>query len=506
MTDDPGRRGDRPPADADPELDPQLDAEPIGPDLRPLAVGGVGRAIWTWLFGPGPQARLTITHCVHSAAEAFFTISMAGSIFFSVSPDAARPRVLLFLVLTLAPFLVMAPLIGPLVDRVRGGLPVVMITSFVVRAVLAVALAEHLRTLLLFPLAFGVLVVAKTYTVTRNALVPSIVEDEQDLVAANARLSRTATIAGALAAALAVAVYTSASGAVTLLVGAVLYLAGAVSAWWLRAVARPVAPLDHDAEIELVRPDVSGAVWDMMALRAAIGFVVFHLGFSLRSEGEPAWLLGAVILANGVGGFAGTVVSPWLRRHLTERAMLTAALIAPAVATAICGLAFNRISLVGAVFVLGLSVSVGRRALDATMQRLAPHARRGQVYAMLETRLELVWVLAACLAVAIRTETWLGVIGLAVFLAVVAAFHIRRVRAGPTLRPVGRVELADRLIMRAETLAARGYFDEAVVLARAATEAARWPVAHTGDDAEEAARIAIDHARRLVDESRASHA
>lgn len=515
MTDDGVRPAGNGPADSGPagadhhglDVTREHGDEPeTDPDLRPVAIGGAGRAIRIWLFGPGPQARLTITHCIHSAAEAFFTISMAGSIFFSVSPDAARPRVLLFLVLTLAPFLVMAPLIGPLVDRVRGGLPVVMIATFLLRAVLAVALAEHLRTLLLFPLAFGVLVVAKTYTVTRNALVPSIVEDEQDLVAANARLSRTSTIAGALAAGLAVGVYTEVSAAAALLVGAVLYLVGAASAWRLRAVARPVVPLDHDAEIELVRPDVSGAVWDMMALRAAIGFVVFHLGFSLRSEGEPAWLLGAVILANGVGGFAGTVVSPWLRRHLTERAMLTAALIAPAVATAVCGLAFNRVSLIGAVFVLGLSVSVGRRALDATMQRLAPHARRGQVYAMLETRLELVWVLAACLAVAIRTETWLGVIGLAVFLTAVAAAHVRRVRVGPMLRPVGRVELADRLIMRAETLAARGYFDEAVVLARAATEAARWPVAHTGDDAETAARIAIDHARRLVDESRASNA
>ncbi len=486
-----------------------VDTEPAsGPDLRPIAVGavgGVGRAIWHWLFGPGPQARLTITHCVHSAAEAFFTISMAGSIFFSVSPDAARPRVLLFLVLTLAPFLVMAPLIGPLVDRVRGGLPVVMIATFALRAVLALALAEHLRTLLLFPLAFGVLVVAKTYSVTRNALVPSIVDDEDDLVAANARLSRTSTMAGAIAAGLAVAVYTSTSAAVTLVVGAALYLVGVVSAWWLRAVTPPVAPLDHDAEIELVRPDVSGAVWDMMALRAAIGFTVFHLGFSLRSEGEPTWLLGAVILANGVGGFTGTIVSPWLRRHLTERAMLTAALVAPAVAIAICGLVFNRITLVAAIYVLGLAVSVGRRALDATMQRLAPHARRGQVYAMLETRLELVWVLAACLAVAIRTQTWLGVIGLAVFLAATAAAHLRRIRTGPMLRPVGRVELADRLIMRAETLASRGYFDEAVVLARAATEAARWP-AHTGGDAEVAARDAISHARRVVDETRAPNA
>ena len=142
----------------------------------------------------------------------------------------------------LAPFLVMAPLIGPLVDRVRGGLPVVIVTTFVVRAVLAVSLSQHLRDLLLFPLAFGILVVAKTYTVSRNALVPSVVDDENDLVAANARLSRTSTFAGAIAAAVAVALYSATSASTVLLLGAAIYVAGAASAWWLRRVASPVAP------------------------------------------------------------------------------------------------------------------------------------------------------------------------------------------------------------------------------------------------------------------------
>jgi hypothetical protein len=219
------------------------------------------------MLGPGRQPRLTITHCVHSAAEAFFTVSLAGSIFFSVSPDAARPRVLLFLVLALGPFLVMSPLIGPVVDRVRGGLATTMVATFVVRGILAILVAANLRTLLLFPLVFGVLVVAKTYTVSRNALVPSIADSADDLVDFNSRLSRTATIAGALAAALAVAVYTSTSAATTLWVASGIYALGAVAAWRVRAVSRPIESVDVDAVVELVRPDVRGAVGDMMALR-----------------------------------------------------------------------------------------------------------------------------------------------------------------------------------------------------------------------------------------------
>ncbi len=423
-----------------------------------------------WILGPPGLDRLTITHCTHSAAEAFFTVSMAGSIFFSVSPDAARPRVLLFLVVTLAPFLVMAPLIGPFVDRVRGGLVATMTASFVVRAVLAVLLAENLRSLLLFPLAFGILVVAKTYTVTRNALVPSLVAHEHDLVAANARLSRTATFVGGLAAVLALATYGAASGAWTLRVGAIVYVVGALAAWRVRTVTHTLEPVVADAFVELVQPDVSGALRDMVALRASIGFALFHLGFSLRAAGDPAWVIGAVILANGVGGFTGTVVSPFLRRTMSERSMFTAALTGAASAMLITGLAFNRFTLVGAVFVLGLAVSVGRRALDATIQRQAPHARRGQVYAGIETWLELAWVAAACLAVAMRVAPWIGVLALAAFLAVVAFAHLRQRVGLRLLRPVAAAPLPERLLLRAETLADHHFHDEAIVVALAALE------------------------------------
>ena len=436
-------------------------------DVAPRSTGANLRQ---WLIGPAHVDRLTITHCVHAAGEAFFTVSMAGSIFFSVSPDAARPRVLLFLVVTLAPFLVMAPLVGPIVDRIHGGLASTMVGTFGVRAALALLLAENLRSLFLFPLVFGILVVAKTYTVARNALVPSLVEHENDLVAANARLSRTATFAGGVAAGLAVALYAGTSGAWTLRVAALVYIGGIVAAWRVRAVAPRLEPVSRDAFVELVRPDVSGAVWDMMVLRAALGFALFQFGFSLRAEGEPAWVLGVLLLANGTGGFVGTVVSPWLGRGRNERTMFTVALVGSALVALAAGIVFSRATLIVAIFVLGMSVSIGRRALDATIQRQAPHARSGQVYAGLETRLELAWVGAACLAVALRVATWIGMLALAIFLALVAIVHLRRRGGLLSVRPVGSMPLADRLLLRAETLADHHFHDEAIVVALAALD------------------------------------
>lgn len=413
---------------------------------------------------------------------------------------------LLFLVVTLAPFLVMAPLVGPFVDRVRGGLPVTMVLTFVVRAGLALLLANNLRSLFLFPLAFGVLVVAKTYTVARNALLPSLVDDEDDLVAANARLSRSATVVALFAAVGAVASFAALGGGWTLRIAALVYLIGGFASWRVRAVTPPLDPVDADAFVELVRPDVSSAVWDMVALRAAIGFALFQFGFSLRAGGAPAWVLGAVIFASGAGGFTGTVVSPIVRRHLSERGMFTAALLASSITTAVCALVLNSVTLLITIFVLGLSVSVGRRALDATIQRQAPHARSGQVYAGLETRLELAWVGAACLAVALRVATWIGMLFLAGFLALVTLAHLRRRSGMRVFRPLVAVPLPERLLMRAETLADHHFYDEAIIVAMSAfDEGARPgavpPMSHADrrDLADESTPAQRDAAIRIIE-------
>ncbi len=409
-------------------------------------------------------------HSVHAAAETFFTVSMAGSIFFNVSADAARPRVLLFLVLTMAPFLVMAPLVGPVIDRVRGGVGGVVLMTFVVRAVLAFYLAQHLRSLLLFPLAFGVLVVAKTYTVGRNALVPSLVDSDLNLVGVNARLSRTATFAGAIAAACAVAIYRSTSGAWTLRIAAVIYVLGTYTAWRVRRASSPIEPAGRSGVVEMMRLDVSGAMWDMMALRAAVGYALFHFAFSLRAGAEPAWLFGTVIVANGLGGFTGTVVAPLMRRRMSEQTMFTLALTGASVGMVVCGVSFNRFTLVGAVFVLGLAVSIGRRALDSTIQSHASHARRGRIYAGLETRLELAWVAAACAAVGSRLATWVGILALSAFLIFATMAHVRRHRLLDLVEPSMSLPLTERLVIRAETLAGLEHYDEAVVVALSAID------------------------------------
>ena len=62
--------------------------------------------------------RFAVAHAASAAGDTLITIGLAQTLFF-VSPDEARGRVILYLVLTLAPFAVVSPFIGPTFGKVR---------------------------------------------------------------------------------------------------------------------------------------------------------------------------------------------------------------------------------------------------------------------------------------------------------------------------------------------------------------------------------------------------
>jgi hypothetical protein len=122
-----------------------------------------------------PFGRLALVQVLMLAGDTLVTISLAGSLFFSISPHAAKGRVFLYLILTIAPFAVVAPLLGPLIDKSRGARRAMVVLSALGRAGLCALMARYTNDLLLFPLAFCVLVFSKLYLVTRGALVPEMV-------------------------------------------------------------------------------------------------------------------------------------------------------------------------------------------------------------------------------------------------------------------------------------------------------------------------------------------
>src|SRR4029077_18753631 len=117
-----------------------------------------------------PFGRLAVTHLLMVTGDAFMTVALAGSLFFSISPSAARSKVALYLLLTMAPFAVVAPALGPLLDRSREARRVMVMSAGGVRVVVCFFMARDLPSLLLFPEAFLVLVASKLYLVGKAPL------------------------------------------------------------------------------------------------------------------------------------------------------------------------------------------------------------------------------------------------------------------------------------------------------------------------------------------------
>jgi hypothetical protein len=172
------------------------------------AAGGTGRFIHR-LSGASGAGRTGFSHLLELTAaggfgDAFVAIALAGSLFFSTSVAEARGRAAVALLVTIAPYAILAPLIGPLLDKVRQGNKFILMGTLLARGLLCWGMSGAVNNVLtLLPAAFGVLVLQKAYVVTRAAVTPRLLPSEITLVTANARsnlASLIATSAGAVVA------------------------------------------------------------------------------------------------------------------------------------------------------------------------------------------------------------------------------------------------------------------------------------------------------------------
>mgnify|MGYP002623908463 FL=1 len=144
---------------------------------------------------PG-MIRMFDLHALAAAGDALIAVGLAGTIFFAVPLGEARTKVALYLLVTMVPFAVLAPLIGPLLDRFRHGRRYALATTMLGRAFLAFLIAEYLDRPALYPAAFAVLALSRAYGVARAAAVPRLLPERLTLSQANARGSVYGTVAG----------------------------------------------------------------------------------------------------------------------------------------------------------------------------------------------------------------------------------------------------------------------------------------------------------------------
>lgn len=395
--------------------------------------------------------RLALTHALVTAGDAAMVVALADSFFFDVDPNGARSKVLGFLLVSFAPFLLVAPFIGPAIDRVRGGRRMIVqgvTLARVLAQVLMVALGDGFA---LFPLVFVSLVLQKTYAVSRAALVPSVVRDDAELVEANSKLGVIAGVVSTVAVLPAGLLQLAIGSAATFTYGAIVFAAAFVASLQLTRETPPqviptTARLDGEP-VSFAAPTLTLAAAGMMIMRAAVGFMLFHLAFWFRTLDNGDVLLAAAVGCGSLGVFIGNSLGPRVRGMLHEERMLTLALAIPAAAGLAGALLGGTTAGIAVAVTVNFAAAIGRLAFDSLVQRDGPQANRGQAFARFETEFQLAWVVAAVLPVLIEMPGRLGLLLVgAVGAASVVNFRIglhaadgRTERAATRARRVPRV-------------------------------------------------------------------
>ncbi|AGK79061.1 Major facilitator superfamily MFS_1 [Streptomyces microflavus DSM 40593] len=433
---------------------------------------GIRKATHAHGAGESGLGKLIELHAVNGAGDVMITVALASTVFFSVPTDEARGRVALYLAITMAPFTLLAPVIGPLLDRLPHGRRAAMAGAMLARALLAITMSGAVATggLELYPAALGVLVSSKAYGVVRSAVVPRLLPPKFSLVKANSRVTLAGLLATGVAAPIGAGLQTI--GSAWPLYGAcAIFIAGTFLAFTLphkvdsakgerrarlidphgEEPVPPPAPKPRGLRKDGIRKDglrrngekpakerppglrsVGGSVFHGLqanaAHRALSGFLIFFLAFLLREHpmaGQSAAVSLAIVgVSAGVGNACGTAVGAWLRARGPE--VIIATVLGLALGTAVLAAVFFSTAAVAALgAVAGFTQALSKLSLDAMIQRDVPEEVRTSAFARSETLLQMAWVVGGGIGIALPLNAVLGMSVAAGILALGAATSVR---------------------------------------------------------------------------------
>lgn len=372
--------------------------------------------------GRSGLARLIELHAFNAAGDAAIAISLAGTLFFQVPTEQARNQVALFLALTMLPFAIVAPLVGPFLDRVSHGRRWAIGATLALRGFLCWVLADAVvsESAVMFPAALGCLVASKAYGVTRAAAVPRLLPDELNLVRANSRISLAGVAGAGVSAPLAVA-FSMLGPQWSLRYAFAVFVGGTILAILLPSrVDSAVGEGDSGLpgigrrrSRAVVPRSVVIGLRSNAGLRLLSGFLTMYMAFLLRDvpfrgwEDRPELLLGLIIGAAGLGSTIGITLGSVLRNVRPDVTVVVALLVDAAMAS----LAAAFYGLPTAVLLgltAGLAQSFGKLSLDALIQRGIPERSRSSAFARSETLLQLSWVVGGFIGIALPLIPRLG--------------------------------------------------------------------------------------------------
>lgn len=395
-------------------------------------------------------AALSYTSVANFAVDAMLAVALAHTLFFSAATAESRTNVALYLAMTVAPFAVVAPVIGPALDRLHTGRRFTLSLSFSLRAVLAVTLALNFESLLLYPLALGMLVLSKTYGVVRASMTPQLVPPDLDLVRTNSRLTVLGHVFGsAIGGGIAAAISWLFDSRSVLWLLALVALAGAylcmtiprkaesqpgsesASLTFFGDADREASTLPHEQQARrsipspaagmrtirhvLRRPlgrGVLSNLWAESSVRMLTGFLTLFIAFVAKSTGdaaatEQAAMLGAAGAAAAIGTFSGNALGARIPLGKPER--ITLSVSAAAFAGTVLAALFNSVPAAVVLSLLAaLTSALGKVALDSSIQTDIAASARSSAFGRSETALQLSWVLGGALGVLLPTDFRIG--------------------------------------------------------------------------------------------------
>lgn len=390
--------------------------------------------------GDSGLARLIELHAFNAAGDTAVAISLAGTLFFQVPSGEARGQVVLFLVLTMLPFAIVAPLIGPFLDRFSHGRRWAIGSTMALRAFLCWALATAVMTdsKWLFPAALGVLVSSKAYGVTKAAAAPRLVPPGITLVKANARISLAGVVGAAVSAPLAALAsmagpeWSLRYGFLVFAVATVLAILlptrvdSAVGEVKLELMPGPSAKANPSKQGLRIPPTVAFALRANCGPRWLSGFLTMFMAFLLRDnpiagwEDRPELLLGVVIGAAGLGNTLGIALASLLRR-INPAVTVVVALAADAAMVLVAALFYGLLPLAALGLTAGLAQSLSKLSLDSTIQRDVHERVQSSAFARSDTMLQLAWVIGGLIGVVMPLKPTLG---LGIAFVVLAAWTV----------------------------------------------------------------------------------
>jgi hypothetical protein len=371
----------------------------------------------------------------------------------------------------MAPFIVVAPVIGPILDRFRHGRRGAIAGTFALRAFLAWVMADAVTGggIELYPAAFGVLIASKAYVLSRSACVPRVMPPQISLVKANSRIS-LAGVAGIAVAAPIGAGLAAIGPEWSLRVAFLVFVLGTIlSAMLPRAIdategeiAADVLSADQRRDLPFpVDPDPAEAWADRwapssvaerlaaqagaspeptqveppaepvgrrrrlgnvgaavvmglranVALRAMTGFLTIFMLFLVRDQPLGALSSELSVGALGAAAVVGSLVGSLLGnrfRNLAPEPIIVSVLLLAAVTSLVTAMFYGIGTALLVGLVAALAQQLGKLAMDAQIQRDVPERVRASAFARTETAVQLAWVLGGGLGIALPPNPVLG--------------------------------------------------------------------------------------------------